>query len=45
MCVHEHFIAQRYSETMFDFLKAYAVSWFLGGGAVFALIVYMLFFR
>lgn len=30
---------------MFDFLKAYAISWFLGGGFIFALIIYFVFFR
>lgn len=30
---------------MFDFLKAYAISWFLGGGFFLALIIYFIFFR
>jgi hypothetical protein len=30
---------------MFDFLKALGLSWLLGGGMFFALIIYLLFFR
>ena len=30
---------------MFKFLEAYAISWLLGGGFVFALIIYFIFFR
>jgi hypothetical protein len=30
---------------MFDFLKAYALSWFLGGGIFLAIILYLVFFR
>lgn len=31
--------------TMFDFLKAYAISWLFGGGFILALIIYFVFFR
>jgi hypothetical protein len=30
---------------MFKFLEAYALSWFLGGGLLLALILFFVFFR